>query len=56
MRRNHLAGGIARVHEDALCNADKRRFLVAVGDDYWVKRSHGPVLARIRSELDLEAT
>ena len=49
--RGHLAGGIGRVDDDALSDADKRRFLLAVGDDYWIGRTHGAVLARIRTDL-----
>lgn len=49
--RGHLAGGIGRVDDDALSTSDKRRFLLAVGDDYWVGRTHGAVLARIRTDL-----
>lgn len=49
--RGHLAGGLARVDDDALSNTDKRRFLIAVGDDYWTARTHGEVLSRIRADL-----
>lgn len=54
VRRGHLAGGIARIDDEALSNADKRRFLIAVGDDYWVARSHSAVLARIKTEVAQE--
>ena len=50
--RGHLAGAIARIDDDVLTNADKRRFINAVGDDYWIARNHGGILARIRAELE----
>jgi hypothetical protein len=47
-----LAAGIGRVDEDVLSEADKRRFLEEVKDNFWVKRDNGWVLDQIRVELD----
>ena len=46
-----MAAGIGRVDEDVLSEADKRRFLDEVKDNYWVKRDSGWVLDQIRAEL-----
>jgi len=50
--RSHLAAGVGRVDEDVLSEADKRRFLEEVKDNFWVKRDNGWVLNQIRAELD----
>jgi hypothetical protein len=47
-----LATGVGRVDEDVLSEADKRRFLEEVKDNFWVKRDNGWVLDQIRAELD----
>jgi hypothetical protein len=47
-----LAAGVGRVDEDVLSEADKRRFLEEVKDNFWVKRDNGWVLDQIRAELD----
>jgi len=47
-----LAAGIGRVDEDVLSEADKRRFLEEVKDNFWVKRDNGWVLDQIKAELD----
>jgi hypothetical protein len=46
-----LAAGVGRVDEDVLSEADKRRFLEEVKDNFWVKRDNGWVLDQIRAEL-----
>lgn len=43
---------MSRVDDDALGEADKRRFLEDVKDNFWVKRDNGEMLARIKAELD----
>jgi hypothetical protein len=56
MGRTYLAAGIGRIDSDCLGEGDKRRFLIDVEDSYWVKKSHGGVLAQIMAELgQLEA-
>jgi hypothetical protein len=50
--RSHLAAGVGRVDEDVLSEADKRRFLEEVKDNFWVKRDNGWVLDQIKAELD----
>jgi hypothetical protein len=50
--RSHLAAGIGRVDEDVLSEADKRRFLEEVKDNFWVKRDNAWVLSAIEAELD----
>ena len=47
-----MAAGIGRVDEDVLSEADKRRFLEEVKDNFWVKRDNGWVLDQIKAELD----
>jgi hypothetical protein len=47
-----LAAGVGRVDEDVLSEADKRRFLEEVKDNFWVKRDNGWVLDQFRAELD----
>jgi hypothetical protein len=47
-----LAAGVGRIDEDVLSEADKRRFLVEVKDNFWVKRDNGWVLDQIKAELD----
>lgn len=47
-----MAAGVGRVDEDVLSEADKRRFLEEVKDNFWVKRDNGWVLNQIRAELD----
>jgi len=47
-----LAAGIGRVDEDVLSEADKRRFLEEVKDNFWVKRDNAWVLDQIKAELD----
>jgi hypothetical protein len=47
-----LATGVGRVDEDVLSEADKRRFLEEVKDNFWVKRDNGWVLDQIKAELN----